>query len=88
MIVISALDKKRKRIDAIDSRLAPLLAERFGVVRSLAGLKKTARDAAREGEVTRHAARLVKERALRPAVKAVYKEIFAQGRRLQNDYKA
>lgn len=84
----SAIEKKRKRIDSIDSRLAPLLAERFGVVRSLAGLKKAARDAAREAEVLAHAGRLVKKKEFRPAVAAVYKEIFRQGRRIQNADKA
>lgn len=88
MIVISALDKKRKRIDAIDSRLAPLLAARFGAVRTLAGLKKKTRDPAREAAVLEHAGRLVKSAELRAAVAAVYKEIFRQGRLIQNAHKA
>jgi len=84
--MISALEKKRKKIDALDSRLAALLAERFGLVKSLAGLKKTIRDPEREAAVLKTAGGLVKGQALSSAVTAVYKEIFRQGRRIQNDH--
>ncbi len=87
-IMVSALEKTRKKIDAVDSRLAPLLAARFGLVRPLAGLKKSVRDPAREAAVLKHAGALVKTGELRTAVAAVYKEIFRQGRRIQNAHKA
>ncbi len=77
------LKDKRKKIDAIDGLLAGLLAERLSVAASMAGLKKRVRDSAREASVLRHAAGLVKNRALRPAVLAVYRELIKQGRRLQ-----
>ncbi len=77
------LDEKRKEIDAIDARLAGLLAERLSVAASLGGLKKKIRDTAREAAVLKHAAGLVMDRRLRPAVKAVYRELIKQGRRLQ-----
>ena len=77
------LEGKRKKIDAIDARLAGLLAERLSVAASLAGLKKKVRDPKREAVVLKHAAGLVKDRKLRPAVLAVYRELIKQGRRLQ-----
>ena len=77
------LEKRRKKIDALDSRLAGLLAERFSVVLSLAGLKKKVRDPRREAAVLKHAAASVKDKKLRPAVTAVYGEIIRQGRLLQ-----
>lgn len=78
------LEEKRKKIDALDTRLAGLLAERFSIVASLAGLKKKVRDPARETTVLKHAAGLVKDRKLRPAVLAVYRELIKRGRRLQS----
>ncbi|MBI4802630.1 MAG: chorismate mutase [Elusimicrobia bacterium] len=81
--MISALEKKRKKIDAIDSRLAGLLVKRFGLVKSLAGLKKTIRDPKREAAVLKTAGGLAGSKELRFAVAAVYKEIFRQGRRMQ-----
>jgi len=77
------LKDKRNKIDAIDNLLAGLLAERLSVAASMTGLKKKVRDSARETSVLRHAAGLVKNRELRPAVLAVYRELIKQGRRLQ-----
>ncbi len=77
------LERKRKTIDAMDARLAGLMAERFSVVLSLAGLKKKIRDPRREAVVLRHAAASVKDKKLRPAVKAVYRELIRQSRLLQ-----
>lgn len=78
------LEKRRKKIDALDARLAGLMAERFSLVLSLAGLKKRVRDPRREAAVLKHAAGRVKDKKLRPAVTAVYREIIRRGRLLQN----
>ena len=77
------LEEKRKEVDRIDGRLAVLLAERLAIASSMAGLKKRIRDSAREAAVLQRAAGLVKDRKLRPAVMAVYREIIRQGLRLQ-----
>jgi len=77
------LEEKRKEVDRIDGRLAVLLAERLSIAASMAGLKKRLRDSAREAAVLKRAAGLVKDRKLRPAVMAVYREIIRQGLRLQ-----
>ena len=77
------LKDKRKKIDAIDSLLAGMLAERLSVAASMTGLKKKVRDSAREASVLRRVASLVKNRELRPAVLAVYRELIKQGRSLQ-----
>ncbi len=77
------LEEKRKEVDRIDGRLAVLLAERLAIAASMAGLKKRLRDSAREAAVLKRAAGLVKDRKLRPAVMAVYREIIRQGLRLQ-----
>ena len=77
------LGEKRKKIDALDGRLAGLLAERFAVARSLAGLKKKVRDLRREAAVLRRAAASVKDKKLRPAVAAVYRELIRQSMLLQ-----
>ncbi len=79
------LEKKRKKIDALDARLAGLMAERFSVVLSLAGLKKKVRDPRREAAVLRHAAGQVKDKKFRTAVTAVYKELIRQSRLLQKE---
>lgn len=78
------LEKRRKKIDALDARLAGLMAERFSLVLSLAGLKKRVRDPRREAAVLKHAAGCVKDKKLRPAVTAVYREMIRRGRLLQN----
>ena len=77
------LEEKRKKIDVMDARLAVLLAERLAAAASLAGLKKKIRDPAREAAVLKRAAALIKDRKLRPAVLAIYREIIKQSRRLQ-----
>jgi len=77
------LAEKRKQIDALDARLAGLMAERFSVVRSLAELKNKVRDPRREAAVLKRAAGLVKDKTLRPAVTAVYRELIKQSRLLQ-----
>ncbi|HBB66076.1 MAG: hypothetical protein A2X28_01285 [Elusimicrobia bacterium GWA2_56_46] len=77
------LEEKRKKIDAIDARLAVLLAARFSLAASLAGLKKKVRDPLREAAVLKHAANLVNDGRLRPAVLAVYREIMKRSRLLQ-----
>jgi chorismate mutase len=77
------VEKKRKRIDALDARLAPLLAARLRAAASLKGLKKKVRDTAREAEVLARAAALVKDGKLRPAALSVYREIIRQSRLLQ-----
>ena len=77
------MEEKRKAIDALDARLAGLMAERFSVVLSLAGLKKKIRDPKREASVLKHAAASVKDKKLRPAVTAVYRAIIRQSRLLQ-----
>ena len=79
------LEEKRKKIDALDVRLAGLLERRFSVARSLTGLKKKILDPRREAAVLKRAAGLVKDRALRPAVTAVYRELIRQSRLLQRE---
>ena len=79
------LEEKRKKIDALDARLAVLLAKRFSVVRSLAELKKKVRDPLREAAVLKRAAGLIKDPTLRPAVMAVYRELIRQSRLLQKE---
>ncbi|MFA6433268.1 MAG: chorismate mutase [Elusimicrobiales bacterium] len=77
------LEKKRGRIDAIDARLTGLLAGRLSLAASMTELKKKVRDPGREAAVLRRAARRVKDRTVRPAVVAIYREIIKQSRRLQ-----
>ena len=83
--MINPLEKKRAEIDAIDTRLAGLLAERLTIAASLAGLKKTGRDPARETAILKRVVGLVKDGKLHPAVKTVYREIIKQGRLLQKN---
>jgi chorismate mutase len=77
------LERRRGKIDALDARLARILAERFRVVLSLVGLKKSVRDAARERVVLARVRRLVGGKELEPAAAAVYREIMKQSRLLQ-----
>jgi chorismate mutase len=77
------LQEKRRALDTIDNRLASLLADRFSVVRSLAGLKKKILDPRREAAVLKHAVDRVKNKGLRSAILAVYREILKQSRLLQ-----
>ena len=81
----SPLEEKRKKIDAIDVRLAALLIKRLAIASSLAGSKIKVRDPIREAVILKRAAGLTRNRELRAAVLAVYREILNQGRRLQND---
>lgn len=81
----SPLEEKRKKIDAIDVRLAALLVKRLAIAASLAELKQKVRDTDREAGVLRRAVNLTKDRKLRAAMLAVYREILKQGRRLQSD---
>jgi chorismate mutase len=74
----------RKKIDAIDARLARLLADRLAVARSLAAFKNTIRDPRREAVVIRRAAKAASGGELRLAVAAIFREIIRQGLRLQS----
>jgi chorismate mutase len=75
---------RRKRIDELDARLVRILVSRFLVARSLSGLKKTARDRAREKVVLLRVRRLVARKDLGSAAQAVYREIMRQCLRLQS----
>jgi len=80
---MNILAEKRKKIDDLDARITILLAERLRIAASLKELKKKARDPRREAEVLEHAAGLIKDTNLRPAVLAVYREIIKQSRLIQ-----
>jgi chorismate mutase len=77
------LRKKRSQIDALDTELSGLLAERLSLAASMAGLKKEDRDLRREALVLERVAGPIKGCALRAAVRAVYLELMKQGRLLQ-----
>ena len=76
----------RGKIDALDRRVAGLLARRFtlGVAISREGLKKRPVDAAREKRVLANAASAAGKPAYRRAVRAVYAEVIRQTKKLQN----
>ncbi len=76
------LEAARARIDALDRRIAVLLARRFDITAPLGALKAAVRDSGRERRVLAAAARAAGRRRA-PAVKAVFLEILRQSRRLQ-----
>lgn len=78
------LAQKRREIDVLDARLPGLLAERVSLAASFAGLKKKVRDLKREAYVLKRAAGRIKNKTLRPAILAVYRELIKQGLRLQS----
>jgi len=75
----------RKKIDALDGRIAGLLAKRFSLARSIAreGLKKKITDRARERQVLAHAAAAAGKPAFRMGARAVFTEIIRQSKKLQ-----
>ena len=77
------LSKRRKVIDALDLRIAPLLAARFRAAASLRGLKPRIKDTGREAHVLARAKAAARGRRLRAALGAAYTEIMRQSRRLQ-----
>jgi len=77
------LKEKRRRIDALDTKLSALLAERLALASSMAGLKRKVRDPERETLVLNRAAGHIRNPELRAAVTTVYRELLKQGRRLQ-----
>lgn len=79
----SLLARRRQRIDDLDAKLVRTLAERLLIARSLAGLKQSVRDGARERAVLGRIRRLVGRKELEPAAVAVYREIIKHSRRLQ-----
>ncbi len=81
--MIGLLLEKRRQIDALDTKLAGLLAERLSLAASMAGLKKRVRDPKREALVLERVAAPIRDRALRAAVRKIYRELMKQGRLLQ-----
>jgi len=73
----------RSRIDALDRRLAALLARRFALAAPLAGLKKKISDPAREKRVLANARRHAGKKIYSGGVTAVFKEIIRQSKELQ-----
>jgi len=77
------LASARKKIDALDRRLAALLARRFAIAASLKGLKKKTADKAREKIVLANARRSAGKRIYAAAAAAVFTEIIRQSKKLQ-----
>jgi len=77
------LRRKRARIDLIDGKISRLLARRFKLALSLAGLKKTITDRAREKAVLAAAQKNAGRAAFRKPVKKVFEEIISQSKLLQ-----
>lgn len=73
----------RARIDALDKKLAALLARRFALAAPLRSLKGRASDRARERQVIRNARHNAGEPAFRAAAAAVFSEIIRQSKKLQ-----
>lgn len=76
------LASARRKIDAVDSRLAALLARRLALAAPLRALKGRASDPARERRVLANAARSA-GRAYSAAARAVFSEIIRQTKKLQ-----
>lgn len=73
----------RRKIDALDRRLAALLARRFAAAAPLRRLKGRAADPARERRVLANARRAAGRKAYAAGVAAVFAEIIRQTRKLQ-----
>lgn len=73
----------RRKIDALDRRLAALLARRFAAAAPLRRLKGRAADPARERRVLANARRAAGRKAYAAGVTAVFAEIIRQTRKLQ-----
>ena len=76
------LEAARSKIDALDRRVAALLARRFALAAALKGLKKRITDRAREKRVLANAAAAA-EKIYAPATRAVFAEIIKQSKKLQ-----
>ncbi len=72
----------RRKIDALDRRLAALLARRFATAAPLKSLKKKTTDSARERIVLANARRWAGKKYYAAAA-AVFKEIIKQSKKLQ-----
>ena len=81
-IMTDKLAAARRRIDALDRRIAALLSRRFALAAPLRALKGRASDPAREREVLSNAGRRA-GRAHAAGVTAVFREIIKQSKRLQ-----
>jgi len=77
------LSELRNRIDSIDREISCLLAERFGIARSMAErkLKQKVRDSAREEEVLDGVSS--GRGSYSENIRAVYEEIIKQSRAVQ-----
>lgn len=73
----------RAKIDALDGRIAALLARRFALAAPLARLKKKSSDPAREKRVLANARRNAGRGIYASGAAAVFKEIIKQSRKLQ-----
>ncbi len=82
MMLKDELAAARAAIDAVDRRIAVLLARRFRLTGPLRLLKKKPTDHARERAVLFHAAAAAGGR-YGPAARAVFREIIRQSKRLQ-----
>jgi chorismate mutase len=72
----------RRKIDALDRRIAALVSRRFALAAPLRALKGRAADPAREREVLAKARRAA-GRAHAAGVTAVFREIIRQSKKLQ-----
>ncbi|MFA6028495.1 MAG: chorismate mutase [Elusimicrobiota bacterium] len=78
------LQTLRRGIDALDRRIAPLLARRFALAVRTAAFKRALRDAARERAVLRGVLSSSRARgASARALAAVYRELFRRSLLLQ-----
>ncbi|MHB0995949.1 MAG: chorismate mutase [Elusimicrobiales bacterium] len=73
----------RRKIDALDLRIAALLARRFAAAAPLRRLKGKAADPARERRVLANARRAAGKTTYAAGVSAVFSEIVRQTKRLQ-----
>jgi len=76
------LSAARKRIDAIDARLAALLARRFAIAAGLGAYKKAVTDKAREKAVLARAAKAAGRR-YSADVRAVFACVIGRSKGLQ-----
>jgi chorismate mutase / prephenate dehydrogenase len=86
----SALETARAEIDAIDSRLVSLIAERARLARKIGRAKRSLgmviEDPPREAAVVRRAAELARECGVEPeAVRTIFWQLIALSRTVQRD---
>jgi len=86
------MDKLRKKIDKIDSRIIELLAKRLEFSRKIGKQKQKAsrkiKDGKREKEILTALEKLSEKHALRPVfIKKLYVEVLKESRKIQSNEK-